>query len=145
MGSLMGKADHCSKSQTRLFFSVFEAHHDGRLFIATEKWDERCAYSLMQKQMIVRLYNHVYADPAYWNDLGIEDRIFQLASAIAVVEPEAVFCGATAALLYGIGSAHTLLDKVQVLLPRATRRDTYEFVEYRRWRAGEVWQLGPFT
>ena len=145
MGSQMGKADHCSKSQTRLFFSVFETHHDGRLFIATEKWDERCAYALMQEQMIVRLYNHVYADPAYWNDLGIEDRIFQLASAIAVVEPEAVFCGATAALLYGIGSAHTLLDKVQVLLPRATRRDTYEFVEYRRWRAGEVWQLGPFT
>ncbi len=32
-----------------------------------------------------------------------------------------------------------------MLLPRSTRRDTYEFVEYRRWRPGEVWRLGPFT
>ena len=56
-----------------------------------------------------------------------------------------MFCGATAALLYGIGSAYSLLDKVQVLLPRSTRRDMYEFVEYRRWRPGDVWQLGPFT
>lgn len=90
---------------------------------------------------MLRLYNHVYADPVYWNNLGVEDRIFQLASAIAVVEPDAVFCGSTAALLYGIGSAYTLLDKVQVLLPRSTRRDTYEFVEYKRWRVGEVWRL----
>lgn len=141
----MSNDDRCTKPQVKLFFSIFEAHHDGRLFVATEKWDERCAYALMKKQIIVRLYNHVYADPAYWNDLGIEGRIFQLASAIAIVEPDAVFCGATAALLYGIGSAYSLLDKVQVLLPRSTRRDTYEFVEYRRWRAGEVWQLGPFT
>ena len=93
MGSLMGKADHCSKSQTRLFFSVFEAHHDGRLFIATEKWDERCAYSLMQKQMIVRLYNHVYADPAYWNDLGIEDRIFSWHPPLRSLNPKRYFVG----------------------------------------------------
>ena len=145
MGSPMHNDDRCTKPQVKLFLSIFEAHHDERLFVATEKWNERCAYALMQKEMIIRLYNHVYADPAYWNDLGVEDRIFQLASAIAAVEPDAVFCGATAALLYGIGSAHTLLDKVQVLLPRATRRDTYEFVEYRRWRAGKVWQLGPFA
>lgn len=69
---------------------------------------------------MLRLYNHVYADPVYWNNLGVEDRIFQLASAIAVVEPDAVFCGSTAALFYGIGSVYTLLDKVQVLLPRST-------------------------
>ena len=99
----------------------------------------------MQEELMLRLYNHVYADPVYWNNLGVEDRIFQLASANAVVEPDAVFCGSTAALLYGIGSAYTLLDKVQVLLPRSTRRDTYEFVEYKRWRAGEVWRLGLFT
>lgn len=145
MGSKMSHDKRCSKPQVELFFRLFEAHHGGHLFVATKKWDERCAYALMQKEMIIRLYNHVYADPAYWNDLGVEDRIFQLASAIAVVEPDAVFCGATAALLYGIGSVYSLLDKVQVLLPRSTRRDTYEFVEYRRWRAGEVWQLGPFT
>lgn len=141
----MSHDKRCSKPQAELFFRLFEAHHGGHLFVATRKWDERCAYALMQKEMIVRLYNHVYADPAYWNDLGVEDRIFQLASAIAVVEPDAVFCGATAALLYGVGSAYSLLDKVQVLLPRSTRRDMYEFVEYRRWRAGNVWQLGPFT
>lgn len=141
----MSHDKRCSKPQVELFFRLFEAHHGGRLFVATKKWDERCAYALMQKEMIIRLYNHVYADPAYWNDLGVEDRIFQLASAIAVVEPDAVFCGATAALLYGIGSAYSLLDKVQVLLPRSTRRDMYEFVEYRRWRPGDVWQLGPFT
>ncbi len=145
MGSKMSHDKRCSKSQAELFFRLFEAHHGGHLFVATKKWDERCAYALMQKEMIIRLYNHVYADPAYWNDLGVEDRIFQLASAIAVVEPDAVFCGATAALLYGIGSAYSLLDKVQVLLPRSTRRDMYEFVEYRRWRPGDVWQLGPFT
>lgn len=61
------------------------------------------------------------------------------------VEPDAIFCGSTAALLYGIGSAYSLLNAVQMLLPRSTRRDTYEFVEYRRWRPGEVWRLGPFT
>lgn len=135
MGSKMSHDKRCSKPQVELFFRLFEAHHGGHLFVATKKWDERCAYALMQKEMIIRLYNHVYADPAYWNDLGVEDRIFQLASAIAVVEPDAVFCGATAALLYGIRSVYSLLDKVQVLLPRSTRRDTYEFVEYRRWRA----------
>lgn len=145
MGSKMSHDKRCSKPQVELFFRLFEAHHGGHLFVATKKWDERCACALMQKEMIIRLYNHIYADPAYWNDLGVEDRIFQLASAIAVVEPDAVFCGATAALLYGIGSAYSLLDKVQVLLPRSTRRDMYEFVEYRRWRPGDVWQLGPFT
>lgn len=141
----MSHDKRCSKPQVELFFRLFEAHHGGHLFVATKKWDERCAYALMQKEMNIRLYNHVYADPAYWNNLGVEDRIFQLASAIAVVEPDAVFCGATAALLYGIGSAYSLLNKVQVLLPRSTRRDMYEFVEYRRWRSGDVWQLGPFT
>lgn len=75
----------------------------------------------------------------------MEARIFQLASAIVAVDPDAIFCGSTAALLYGIGSAYSLLNAVQMLLPRSTRRDTYEFVEYRRWRPGEVWRLGPFT
>ena len=140
----MAKDDHCSKSQAKLFFAVLEAHSDARLFVAVDKWEERCAYALMQKGMVTRLYNHVYADPAYWSDLGVEERVFQLASAIAIVEPDAVFCGSTAALLCGLGSAHTLLDKVQVLLPRHTRRDTYEFVDYRRWRASIVWQFGPF-
>lgn len=91
MGSKMSHDKRCSKPQVELFFRLFEAHHGGHLFVATKKWDERCAYALMQKEMIIRLYNHVYADPAYWNDLGVEDRIFQLASAIAVVEPDAVF------------------------------------------------------
>ena len=104
MGSKMSHDKRCSKPQVELFFRLFEAHHGGHLFVATKKWDERCAYALMQKEMIIRLYNHVYADPAYWNDLDVEDRIFQLASAIAVVEPDAVFCGATAALLYGIST-----------------------------------------
>ena len=88
----MSHDKRCSKPQVELFFRLFEAHHGGHLFVATKKWDERCAYALMQKEMIIRLYNHVYADSAYWNDLGVEDRIFQLASAIAVVEPDAVFC-----------------------------------------------------
>ena len=128
-----------------MLFCALGIHQDGQLLITIDPWDERRARELMQEELLFRLYNHVYVDPVYWNNLGVEDRVFQLASAIAVVEPDAVFCGATAALLYGIGSAHTLLDKVQVLLPRSTRRDTYEFVEYRRWRAGEVWRLGPFT
>ena len=103
------------------------------------------ARELMQEELLIRLYNHVYADPVYWNHLEVEARIFQLASAIVAVEPDAIFCGSTAALLYGIGSAYSLLNAVQMLLPRSTRRDTYEFVEYRRWRPGEVWRLGPFT
>ena len=128
-----------------MLFSALGIHQDGQLLITIDPWDERRARELMQEELMLRLYNHVYTDPVYWNNLGVEDRIFQLASAIAVVEPDAVFCGSTAALLYGIGSAYTLLDKVQVLLPRSTRRDMYEFVEYKRWRAGDVWRLGMFT
>lgn len=128
-----------------MLFSALGIHQDGQLLITIDPWEERRARELMQEELMLRLYNHVYADPVYWNNLGVEDRIFQLTSAIAVVEPDAVFCGSTAALLYGIGSAYSLLDKVQVLLPRSTRRDTYEFVEYKRWRAGEVWRLGLFT
>ena len=54
--------------------------------------------------------------------LDVEARIFQLASAIAAVEPDAIFCGSTAALLYGIGSAYSLLNAVQMLLPRSVFR-----------------------
>ena len=143
--AMLDKGKHFPQSYARMLFSVLGIHQDGQLLITIDPWDERRARELMQEELMLRLYNHVYADPVYWNNLGVEDRIFQLASAIAVVEPDAVFCGSTAALLYGIGSAYTLLDKVQVLLPRSTRRDTYEFVEYKRWRPGEVWRLGLFT
>lgn len=143
--AMLDKGKHFPQSYARMLFSAVGIHQDGQLLITIDPWDERRARELMQEELMLRLYNHVYADPVYWNNLGVEDRIFQLASAIAVVEPDAVFCGSTAALLYGIGSAYTLLDKVQVLLPRSTRRDTYEFVEYKRWRAGEVWRLGLFT
>lgn len=143
--AMLDKGKHFPQSYARMLFSAVGIHQDGQLLITIDPWDERRVRELMQEELMLRLYNHVYADPVYWNNLGVEDRIFQLASAIAVVEPDAVFCGATAALLYGIGSAYTLLDKVQVLLPRSTRRDTYEFVEYKRWRPGEVWRLGLFT
>ncbi len=143
--AMLDKGKHFPQSYARMLFSALGIHQDGQLLITIDPWEERRARELMQEELMLRLYNHVYADPVYWNNLGVEDRIFQLASAIAVVEPDAVFCGSTAALLYGIGSAYTLLDKVQVLLPRSTRRDTYEFVEYKRWRAGEVWRLGLFT
>ena len=143
--AMLDKGKHFPQSYARMLFSAVGIHQDGQLLITIDPWDERRARELMQEELMLRLYNHVYADPVYWNNLGVEDRIFQLASAIAVVEPDAVFCGSTAALLYGIGSAYTLLDKVQVLLPRSTRRDTYEFVEYKRWRVGEVWRLGLFT
>ena len=139
--AMLDKGKHIPQSYARMLFSALGIHQDGQLLITIDPWDERRARELMQEELMLRLYNHVYADPVYWNNLGVEDRIFQLASAIAVVEPDAVFCGSTAALLYGIGSAYTLLDKVQVLLPRSTRRDTYEFVEYKRWRAGEVWRI----
>lgn len=128
-----------------MLFSALGIHHDEQLLITTDPWDERRARELMQEELLIRLYNHVYADPVYWSHLDVEARIFQLASAIAAVEPDAIFCGSTAALLYGIGSAYSLLNAVQMLLPRSTRRDTYEFVEYRRWRPGELWRLGPFT
>lgn len=128
-----------------MLFSALGIHHDEQLLITIDPWDERRARELMQEELLIRLYNHVYADPVYWNHLDVEARIFQLASAIVAVEPDAIFCGSTAALLYGIGSAYSLLNAVQMLLPRSTRRDTYEFVEYRRWRPGEVWRLGPFT
>ena len=142
---MLDKGKHFPQSYAKMLFAALGIHQDGQLLVTIDPWDERRARELMQEKLLLRLYNHVYVDPVYWNNLDVKDRVFQLASAIAVVEPDAVFCGSTAALLYGIGSAHTLLDKVQVLLPRSTRRDTYEFVEYRRWRAGEVWRLGPFS
>ena len=48
MGSKMSHDKRCSKPQVELFFRLFEAHHGGHLFVATKKWDERCAYALMQ-------------------------------------------------------------------------------------------------
>ena len=143
--AMLDKGKHFPQSYARMLFSALGIHQDGQLLITIDPWDERRARELMQEDLLFRLYNRVYVDPVYWNNLDVKDRVFQLASAIAVVEPDAVFCGSTAALLYGIGSAHALLDKVQVLLPRSTRRDAYKFVEYRRWRAGEVWQFGPFA
>lgn len=146
MGRVMSnKAKHFPKSYAKMLFSTLGIHHDEQLLITIDPWDERRARELMQEELLIRLYNHVYADPVYWNHLDVEARIFQLASAIVAVEPDAIFCGSTAALLYGIGSAYSLLNAVQMLLPGSTRRDTYEFVEYRRWRPGEVWRLGPFT
>lgn len=146
MGRVMSnKAKHFPKSYVKMLFSALGIHHDEQLLITIDPWDERRARELMQEELLIRLYNHVYADPVYWNHLDVEARIFQLASAIVAVEPDAIFCGSTAALLYGIGSAYSLLNAVQMLLSRSTRRDTYEFVEYRRWRPGEVWRLGPFT
>ena len=142
---MSNKAKHFPKSYAKMLFSTLGIHHDEQLLITIDPWDERRARELMQEELLIRLYNHVYADPVYWNHLDVEARIFQLASAIVAVEPDAIFCGSTAALLYGIGSAYSLLNAVQMLLPRSTRRDTYEFVEYRRWRPGEVWRLGPFT
>lgn len=143
--AMLDKGKHFPQSYAKTLFSALGIHHDERLLITIDPWDERRARELMQEELLIRLYNHVYADPVYWNHLDVEARIFQLASAIVAVEPDAIFCGSTAALLYGIGSAYSLLNAVQMLLPRSTRRDTYEFVEYRRWRPGEVWRLGPFT
>lgn len=80
-----------------MLFSALGIHQDGQLLITIDPWEERRARELMQEELMLRLYNHVYADPVYWNNLGVEDRIFQLTSAIAVVEPDAVFCGSTAA------------------------------------------------
>ena len=142
---MLDKGKHFPQSYAKMLFSALGIHHDEQLLITIDPWDERRARELMQEELLIRLYNHVYADPVYWNHLDVEARIFQLASAIVAVEPDAIFCGSTAALLYGIGSAYSLLNAVQMLLPRSTRRDTYEFVEYRRWRPGEVWRLGPFT
>lgn len=142
---MLDKGKHFPKSYAKMLFSTLGIHHDEQLLITIDPWDERRARELMQEELLIRLYNHVYADPVYWNHLDVEARIFQLASAIVAVDPDAIFCGSTAALLYGIGSAYSLLNAVQMLLPRSTRRDTYEFVEYRRWRPGEVWRLGPFT
>lgn len=50
MGSKMSHDKRCTKPQLELFFRLFEAHHGGHLFVATKKWDERCAYALMKKR-----------------------------------------------------------------------------------------------
>ena len=94
--AMLDKGKHFPQSYARMLFSAVGIHQDGQLLITIDPWDERRARELMQEELMLRLYNHVYADPVYWNNLGVEDRIFQLASAIAVVEPDAVFCGATA-------------------------------------------------
>ena len=94
--AMLDKGKHFPLSYTRMLFSALGIHQDGRLLITIDPWDERRARELMQEELMLRLYNHVYADPVYWNNLGVEDRIFQLASSIAVVEPDAVFCGSTA-------------------------------------------------
>ena len=36
MGSKMSHDKRCSKPQAELFFRLFEAHHDGHLFVATK-------------------------------------------------------------------------------------------------------------
>ena len=89
--AMLDKGKHFPQSYARMLFSALGNHQDGQLLITIDPWDERRARELMQKELMLRLYNHVYADPVYWNNLGVEDRIFQLASAIAFVEPDAGF------------------------------------------------------
>ena len=89
--AMLDKGKHFPQSYARMLFSAVGIHQDGQLLITIDPWDERRARELMQEELMLRLYNHVYADPVYWNNLGVEDRIFQLASAIAVVESDAVF------------------------------------------------------
>ena len=78
--AMLDKGKHFPQSYARMLFSALGNHQDGQLLITIDPWDERRARELMQKELMLRLYNHVYADPVYWNNLGVEDRIFQLAS-----------------------------------------------------------------
>ena len=61
-----------------MLFSALGIHHDEQLLITTDPWDERRARELMQEELLIRLYNHVYADPVYWNHLDEKPAFFSL-------------------------------------------------------------------
>ena len=71
--AMLDKGKHFPQSYTRMLFSALGIHQDGQLLITIDPWDERRARELMQEELMLRLYNHVYADPVYWNNLGVED------------------------------------------------------------------------
>ena len=81
---MLDKGKHFPQSYARMLFTALGIHQDGQLLVTIDPWDERRARELMQEKLLLRLYNHVYVDPVYWNNLDVKDRVFQLASAIAV-------------------------------------------------------------
>lgn len=70
--AMLDKGKHFPQSYARMLFSAVGIHQDGQLLITIDPWDERRARELMQEELMLRLYNHVYADPVYWNNLGLK-------------------------------------------------------------------------
>ena len=124
---------------------VREAHVQRRLFVSLCDWDDRRLKRCESAGLVLRLYRHVFALPDYWEGLPPDEKIRKLAWAISTVYPDTVFCGATAALLLGLGSCYPLLGACEILSERSSHRDAFEWVAYRRWRAGDTWNVGPYV
>lgn len=70
--AMLDKGKHFPQSYARMLFSAVGIHQDGQLLITIDPWDERRARELMQEELMLRLYNHVYADPAIGIILGLK-------------------------------------------------------------------------
>ena len=75
--AMLDKGKHFPQSYAKnAIFGRWDFIKMDSCLITIDPWDERRARELMQEELMLRLYNHVYADPVYWNNLGVEDRIF---------------------------------------------------------------------
>lgn len=99
-------------AQARLMDQVNRAAAAFAFFSPAAEKDERVASRMAVAGDLVRVGPRVYARPSDWEELRTDSRHLWLARALQDKHPSWVFCGTTAALIYGLSVSYYQLNSI---------------------------------
>lgn len=97
-----------------------EAERMGTCVTPTSSNDARRLRLATERGNLIQVAHRVYARPDYWVTLKQSQRSLHVVRALAAAHPSWVFCGPTAALLFGLSVSYQLLSEVHVLTSKAS-------------------------
>lgn len=91
------------------------AQRNGRCLAPLDPADRKLCKRIARQCGLLHVGASLYARPDYWNGLSAPSRYRYLIDTLSHLHPEWVFCGPTAAFIWGLSLSHSDLQQVHIM------------------------------
>lgn len=126
-------------------FLLRDAHAKGICYSPTSEAERKHLDRQVKNGSIVKPMHGAYTDASWWNDLTPLQRTICLAKTCAQKCPHWVFCGATAAALWGLSPAYSQLQRLHIAVPARAKYRNTDLVQCHRLQFVETERLNGVT
>ena len=106
------------------------AEQEGKCFHAATDVDRHRVQTRVKRRTVINVHTALYARAVYWNRLTVCQRHMHILRTLQDMHPDWVFCGGSAAAVWGFPVAHEHITKVNLMVRNAGKKERARVIRH---------------